>query len=178
MKRLAVLVLLALALVPSATVSAAPRQSAPGQGAAPIPAGGEFSATIGSETCTELSAGGPSLVTVTGSYTWSGTLVGSGPIAYRIIISRPCSPPTPPFSSPEVAVGRGSFTGTVNGKSGTFEYIANFRTDGRGHAWGGIVIKHGTGELAGIHGVLRFNDDFVCLECPTSTYAGWVSFKK
>jgi hypothetical protein len=166
MRRLIVVTLIALALVPGVALAAPP-----------IDAHGTF-AFFPDESTFMLTPLGPGgcLLELGGTYEWYGTLEGSGPAALRIILHRACEDESPPFSSRESGHAEGTFTGTVAGRQGSFQYRFDFHPDGQGEAHGTMVLGKGTGGLAGIHGVLKFNDDFVCLECPTSTYDGWIRF--
>jgi hypothetical protein len=50
--------------------------------------------------------------------------------------------------------GQGTFTGSLDGAAGTFDGTMVAWHDG-GFATGRIVVKHGTGDLVGLHGVLH-----------------------
>jgi hypothetical protein len=167
MKRLIALALLALALLPAATVSAAPRT------APPIPVSGTFELNFGELTLTPLGQGpnGPCLVTLTGSYAFHGGIEAEGPTLLKIVIHGPCDD-SPPFTYRENGRISGTLSGTVAGRSGTFDYHWVFGV--REHvARGVLVIKNGRDGLEGLHGVLRTRAD----QTPApATYSGFVSF--
>jgi len=165
MKQLIVVIVLALGLVPGAV-----------QAAAPIEAAGQVAGIVDFDSLVLTPRGPNCLITLDVLHVWYGTLNGSGPATSRIVTKRPCDAAGTPFTSAESIHTVGTFTGTVAGRTGTFEYQYNLQVAGPTAAKGEMTIQHGSGGLAGIHGVLRFYDDWVCLECPTSTYTGQINF--
>jgi hypothetical protein len=165
MKRLIIVLVLALGLVPGAVQAAAPTEAA-----------GQVAGIVDLDSLVLTPRGPNCLITLRGLHVWSGTLTGSGYITSRIVTKRPCDEAIPPFTSAESIHTVGTFTGTVSGRAGSFEYHYDLQISGPTAAKGEMVIEHGSDGLAGIHGVLRFYDDWVCLDCPTSTYTGQINF--
>ena len=93
-------------------------------------------------------------------YPFTGELVGDAVFHYRIVSHGPCSADMPPapFAHDENLKAVGTFTGQVKDRSGSFDF--NYE----GRAWPAepgelaltarIVVLSGTGDLAGLHGVL------------------------
>jgi hypothetical protein len=94
-------------------------------------------------------------------YEWGGDIEGISYTHLEIVSHGPCGYPKGSFR--EGLRMPGSFEGCVMGRCGTFEYLElvtftpapggpedapNYDLQGR------IIIQHGTGDLAGLHGVL------------------------
>jgi Protein of unknown function (DUF3224) len=108
-------------------------------------------------------AGEITVITNTGSVAeveFTGSLLGSATEVYTAVV----------HDSGKVDLhGFGSFTGTFEGRSGSFTYRFNGHGEGASLA-GQITIDHGTGDLSGIKGHFSFEgegNDF--------TYDGWVA---
>jgi len=106
---------------------------------------------------------------------YDGNLEGHALVHLRVVSHGPC--PAMPFENKENIKGMGTFTGTVDGKSGTFDFTY------QGKAWpaepgdlaltASIVILSGTEELTDLHGVLKVSylmgDDY-------DSYSGKIHF--
>jgi uncharacterized protein DUF3224 len=101
---------------------------------------------------------GPNTKTqATAQVAFSGDLVGTATENYELV------------SHPDGSVnlhGVGFFDGTVDGQSGSLQYV--FRGDAAG---GIIVITHSSGGLEGTHGQIRY----VALGGPDNSYSGRLS---
>jgi hypothetical protein len=89
-------------------------------------------------------------------------MVGTALEHFRFVSHAPCPPGGPaPHLYYENGHARGVFVGTVGERSGTFRFVKNARNiplDAGGYIWiGRMAILSGTGELAGLHGVLEID---------------------
>jgi len=114
------------------------------------------------------------------TYPFEGDLVGTATFQYSLMVHGPCTADLPPPQGVYDANLKawGTFTGTVVGKSGTF----NFTYEGREWPYGQpgdlglrarIVILSGTEELENLHGVL---DVTYMVGDPFDTYSGQIHF--
>src|ERR1051325_9512834 len=78
---------------------------------------------------------------------FQGDLVGTSIQNTRIVHLGPCDQP-----ADEVFQSQGTFTGTVAGASGTFDFILRGKADAQGNVQGQLVILTGTGGLASLRG--------------------------
>ena len=78
---------------------------------------------------------------------FQGDLVGTSTQHTRIMHFGPCDQP-----AAEVFQSQGTFTGTVAGASGTFDFILRGKADAQGNVQGQLVILTGTGSLVSLHG--------------------------
>jgi hypothetical protein len=166
MKRLAVLILFVLSLVPASPAFA-------GQ---PIDIQGTDTGFVTGIDCTDIGNSGHYKLTLRSYSALTGDLSGTATFTTQIIGLRPCDGSVPLGSVVERGHYTGTFTGTVNGRQGTFEMSGNFQSTGDFTAKNEIVISHGTGELAGIHGVL-FEEGPFCETCSAPlSYTGQIQF--
>lgn len=101
-------------------------------------------------------AGPNTKVHATAQVEFSGDLVGTATEIYQAV--------THPSGKVNLH-GVGFFQGTVDGKTGSLQYVF------RGNAAGGIiVIVHSSGDLAGMHGQIRYQ----ALGGPDYSYSGQV----
>ncbi len=123
-------------------------------------------------------AGNNCIVEVDLTYTWHGDMEGSTAGHYRIVLHGPCGPEGPePYRYHETLHGKGTFTGMVNGRAGSFDfnYVGkNWPADpGELALTSRFFILSGTGELANLHG--RLDGWWIKAE-PFSSYSGQVHF--
>ena len=122
------------------------------------------SATAVGAASPNQAGGGITVVSNTGSgvaeVAFTGSLSGSATEVFTAVV----------HDSGKVGVhGYGSFTGTFEGRNGSFTYRFNGHGEGASLA-GQITIVRGTGDLSGIKGHLSYEgegNDF--------TYEGWVA---
>jgi hypothetical protein len=124
-------------------------------------------------------AGNNCILEVDLTYPFTGDLVGDAVFHYRIVSHGPCTADMPPapFAHDENLKAVGTFTGQVKDRSGSFDFIYE------GRAWPAepdelaltarIVVVSGTGELAGLHGVL---DVTYMMGEPFDSYSGQIHF--
>ena len=121
-------------------------------------------------------AGNNCLIEADLPYWFDGDLVGTAELHWRIISHGPDCP-SAGGQYPANLVATGTFTGTVVGKSGTFELLWASKEwpAGAGELsfYGTMVIQSGTGELANLHGVLV--GSFI-IGAPADTYSGQIHF--
>jgi hypothetical protein len=148
MRLFAIAVLLAFALTPAAGVSAASSTLAQGT----------FSVEVLEIVSRQIGPNGPCVGTVRTALIYEGTLEGTATEIVRFVSHASCD--SPPPVREELAID-GTFTGAVAGKSGSFDYRALFFFSEEGGGHGRLVIQRGSGELKGLHGVLKlaFNPD-------------------
>jgi len=88
-------------------------------------------------------ADGNMIINQTLSFDYDGTIVGSS-IADVTCLAKP--------TSETVCHGRETFTGSLEGKSGTFVFQVTVKVDETGQIKGQWTILEGTSELAALHG--------------------------
>jgi hypothetical protein len=123
-------------------------------------------------------AGNNCIVEVDLTYEWIGPVEGTSTGRYRIVLHGPCGPNGPePYKYHETLHGKGTFTGTVNGNAGSFDfnYVGeNWPADpGELALTSRYFVLSGTGELANLHGRL---DGWWIKGEPFSSYSGRVHF--
>jgi len=74
----------------------------------------------------------------------------------------------------EVFQSQGTFTGTVAGVSGTFDFILRGKADAQGNIQGQLVILTGTGGLASLHGQITLSGTLPALL--DGVYSGDIHF--
>ena len=168
-RRLSVLlIILLLTLVLAVPASATP----------PTEVSGSRSMSAPPANRTWRPAGNNCIVEVDLSYAYEGDLEGTSSTHFRIVSHGPCGPNGPvPYKYHETLKARGTFTGDVGGKSGTFDFTETAEVwpadPGEVALTGRIVILSGTGELANLHGLLDVS--WVKGE-HYSTYSGRIHF--
>ena len=132
--------------------------------APPAPASGDFAAT--STTINGVRLAGPNaIIDLTYTVSYTGTLTGTSVVVGTL---------TAHGNDSGNFRGSETFTGTVNGVPGTltFRLVARDNPDAVEH--GRAVIQSGTGELAGIHGVLHQVATVEGPPGPVGTYSGHI----
>ena len=112
---------------------------------------------------------GQCIVTAIAPISLTGTLVGTGAPDLEFVADAPCDqlPPTVSFE------GEGTFEGTVNGVSGTFDFeIEGFFEPVLGTFEAEFDIEEGTGGLADLEGELTIVGNFAT----GITYSGEIEF--
>jgi hypothetical protein len=122
-------------------------------------------------------AGNNCIVEVDLNLGYTGDLVGTSTGHYRIVSHGPCEADGPvPYKHHETLKARGTFTGIVAGKSGSFDFTYEGKVwpaePGELFLTARIVVLSGTGELANLHGWLE--QAAVNGEAPT--YSGQIHF--
>lgn len=113
---------------------------------APQPASGDFavqdlvvnSVEPKGETCR---------IELTATFRLEGTFNGKFVADFQIVHLGACGEP-----ADEVFIARGTFTGDVEGATGSFDFVFTGTIDATGNADGDLVVTRGTGELAGLSG--------------------------
>jgi hypothetical protein len=104
-------------------------------------------------------AGNNCIVEIDATHTYTGNLVGTSDAHWRIVSHGPCEEDGPvPYKYRETISVKGTFTGMVDGVSGTFDFTEaakNWPTDtGAPGITSHLVILTGTGGLKSLHGML------------------------
>jgi hypothetical protein len=133
--------------------------------AKPMPATGNMTVTSFSFTVVKT-ANGNTFIDFVNTEAMSGTFAGTSASVIRVIVH-----PSGDFN----VVHMMTFTGTVDGRSGTM--IIKFEGKGTGFAYGAPVsaqwvIQKGTGDLATIHGTGTFEGNALI----GGTYSGQIHF--
>jgi hypothetical protein len=112
-------------------------------------------------------AGPNTILELSGPVEYTGTLSGTSSVEGTLIVHRDGSAN---FHGVE------TFSGTINGRSGT----VTFRLVGGNDAAGAVrltaVVLSATGELAGLHGILKKDATLVVGVGPVGTYTGELEF--
>lgn len=175
MKQLIVATLVVLALLPTASVGA--RAQAARSDRVAVTGQIQFAPIVDApgqpyviETPIE---GNKCLVHVLGSYTFYGSIEGSGTAFLTVRSHGPCG--FPPFTFAEQGDIYGTVSGSVAGRTGTFSYHYTFKLDKTDNWRGRIDIISGTDQLANLRGVLTIVSTDTAVRDP---YTGWVTFSK
>jgi hypothetical protein len=117
-------------------------------------------------------AGNNCFVEIDATYSYTGDLVGTSTHHFWIVSHGPCEENGPvPYKYHETIHTRGTFSGSVSGMFGTFDFVEtaqNWPTDSGGHLYTShMVILSGTGDLANLHGMLDVSG---------SDYSGQIHF--
>jgi hypothetical protein len=132
----------------------------------PTSASGTFTTT--SATFNSIrEAGGNLIVELSGTASYTGTFSGTSTVEGILVIHADGSAN---FHDVEI------FTGTVNGVPGTVTFNLNGRNDSALVIQATDTIVSATGELAGLHGVLRQIGTVTILTGPFGTYSGQIHF--
>lgn len=102
------------------------------------------------------------------TFRFEGSLQGSFTAPFEIEHEGPCDEP-----APEEFEAQGTFAGTVNGASGTFEVKFEGTISTAGQAQGVLEIEEGTGELEGLEGSLTLTG----IAGVSGTYTGFLRFE-
>ena len=100
-------------------------------------------------------------------FTFEGTLEGAFAASITIMHAGECGQ-----AGPEAFRSVGTFTGTVAGVAGTFDFNFQGHIDAAGNAVGELAIHRGTGDLATLHGKLTLSGRAGV----GGTYEGFVNF--
>lgn len=119
----------------------------------PEPAEGTF--TVEGMTVTAVRPAGETChVELTATFAFAGTLAGSFTAPFSIQHHGSCVEP-----AAETFQASGTYAGTVtvagSERTGTFEFTFAGTIDTAGNAEGKLVVRHGTGELEGLHGLVE-----------------------
>ena len=101
---------------------------------------------------------------------FQGDLVGTSIQNTRIVHLGSCDQP-----ADEVFQSQGTFTGTVAGASGTFDFILRGNADAQGNIQGQLVILTGTGDLASLRGQITLTGTLPALL--DGVYSGDIHFE-
>lgn len=86
-------------------------------------------------------------IELTATFSLEGTFNGEFVADFQIVHLGACGEP-----ADEVFIARGTFTGDVDGATGSFDFVFTGTIDATGAADGDLVITRGTDELAGLSG--------------------------
>jgi len=120
--------------------------------AIPQPASGAFQVTGLTPTAPPQQRGGTCFIEAALTFAFHGTLEGSFAANITIIRAGECGQP-----GSEAFRSAGTFTGTVAGVAGTFDFNFQGHIDAAGNARGELAIHRGTGGLATLHGQLTLS---------------------
>jgi hypothetical protein len=109
-------------------------------------------------------AGKNCIADVDGVISYTGDLDGTAPVHLRVVSHGPCGPDGPlPYAYHEAVHVWGTFSGSVFGASGSFEFVETAKNWPEGSHKAGytsqVAILSGAGGLAGLHGTLNVVDD-------------------
>jgi hypothetical protein len=111
---------------------------------------------------------GNCIIELVDTVVFQGDVVGTSAETTRIVHLGPCDQP-----AYEVFETRGTFTGTVSGASGTFNFQLQGHADAQGNIQGQLVILTGTEGLANLHGQITLTGSLLSL---SGTYSGNIHF--
>jgi len=132
----------------------------------PTSASGNFTTTSGTFNSIR-EAGGNLIIDLSATVSYTGTLTGTSTVQGILILRADGSAN---FHDVEV------FTGTVNGVPGTVTFSLSGGNDAAGDYKATMAIVSATGELAGLHGVLRQAGSVQPPTGPSGTYSGQILF--
>ena len=132
----------------------------------PTPASGTFTTTSSTVNSIRFD-GGNVIIDLSGTVSYTGTFSGTSTINGTLIIHADGSAN---FHDGE------TFTGTVNGVSGTVTLNLNGRNDSTRAVQATDTIVGATGDLAGLHGVLSEVGTVTGPPGPLGTYTGQIEF--
>ena len=158
-----------------AVLAAVALGAAPGAAASPpTPASGTF--TYLSSTFNSMrSAGGNTIIDLSATVSYTGTFSGTSTLHGILIFhSDGTGAQFPPWRANFHDVE--TFTGTVNGVSGTVTFNLNGSNDPTGALKATDTIVSATGNLAGLHGVLSEVGTVPAPSGPVGTYTGQIQF--
>ena len=133
----------------------------------PTAASGTF--TVAAITSFELRpAGQVTIIEQTTTGVFAGTLTGTFEDAIKAVVN-------PTANKVVQGLGAGTCLCTVEGKSGTVDYVFSSRGPFDGQFFEGrMVISGGTGDLSGLHGVLELDGTVDQNGLATVTYEGQI----
>ena len=117
--------------------------------AVPQQASGSFQVTGFALTAPPRQHGNSCTIEAVVTFAFQGTLVGSFTANMTIRHRGSCEQP-----GPEAFRATGTYTGTVAGVPGSFDFTFQGHIDSSGNARGELAIQRGTGNLADLHGKL------------------------
>jgi hypothetical protein len=109
--------------------------------------------------------GGNCIIDLVTTLNWQGDLEGTSSQTTRILHFGPCDQP-----APEVFQSRGTFQGTVDGISGSFDFLVRGIADTQGNIQAPLVILRGDGGLVNLRGLLTLTGPLV----PGGAYSGHI----
>jgi hypothetical protein len=89
---------------------------------------------------------------LTATFSFMGNLQGAFTSPFSILHLGACNQ-----AAPEVFRATGTWTGSVDGVQGSFEFLFAGTIDPAGHATGELVVLRGSGGLATLHGAVRLD---------------------
>jgi len=147
----------------------------PASASQPTAVSGEYTFFYGVPETRE--AGNNCFIEVDGLYPFTGDLVGEAITHFRAISHGPCATAAP-FANRETLYGRGTFTGTVLGQDGTFDFVYEGRglpvEPGQDALEARFIVLSGTGELENLHGFFEASYN---LGDAYDTYTGQMHFE-
>jgi hypothetical protein len=120
--------------------------------AAVVPATGPFTVEAIRGFSPHPTPGGECVITLTATFSFTGTLVGSFTAPFVIAHDGACDQP-----AAETFVASGTYEGSVAGRSGRFAFVFAGTIDAAGNARGTLVVVRGTAGLHGLSGSLELS---------------------
>ena len=114
----------------------------------PQQASGDFQVVSVNVTSVQ-DVGDTCIIALNATFDFQGTFEGAFDAHFKIVHHGPCSEP-----APETFEAQGTYEGTVEGVSGTFDFNFQGSIDAEGNAEGQLVIQKGTSGLAHLRGML------------------------
>ncbi len=114
----------------------------------PQEASGDFQVVSVNVTSVQ-EVGNTCIIELDATFNFQGTFEGAFDAHFRIVHHGPCSEP-----APETFEAQGTYEGTVEDISGTFDFNFQGSIDAEGNAEGQLVIQQGTSGLAHLRGML------------------------
>ena len=124
----------------------------PAAPAAVVPASGPFNVDAIQRVTTRPTPGGTCVITLTATFSFEGTLVGSFTAPFVITHDGACDQP-----AAETFVASGTYNGTVAGRAGKFQFVFAGTIDAARNARGTLVVVRGSGGLQGLSGALELS---------------------
>jgi hypothetical protein len=113
---------------------------------------GQFTVAIDPQSVTVQPVGSTCRIGLTATFTFTGDLTGAFVAPFSILHMGACDQP-----ATEVFRALGTWTGSVLGVPGSFEFLFAGTIDPAGHARGELVVLSGAGGLATLRGAIRLD---------------------
>jgi hypothetical protein len=115
---------------------------------------GFFIVSIDPSSISARPVDGACVIKLRATFSFTEALVGSFTAPFSILHFGPCGSP-----APETFTAKGTYTGSVLGKSGSFSFAFGGTIDAQRHAQGDLAILQGSGGLAGLQGLLELEGE-------------------
>jgi hypothetical protein len=152
-----------------ATLAIAMLAVSPASAKVAAPATGSFTVSV-TDVTARPAPGGNCLITLTGTFTFTGTLKGAFTAPFVILHEAACDRP-----AAETFISYGTFSGAVRfgdkTRTGTFDFVFAGTIDAASNARGTLVVLRGTGGLDRLRGALALSG----ISGVSGTYSGALS---